>query len=103
MRLGWLICPWMGTAPKPRLRSCSAILHAARAPQPLQPCSRQRRAREQGHAPACAIAGAREDHDRRPRLLRQEVGQVRVLQRRICQCAAPARHGTSMAGLALVP
>lgn len=25
-RLGWLICPWMGTAPKPRLRSISASL-----------------------------------------------------------------------------
>ena len=25
-RLGWLIWPWMGMAPKPRLRSASAIL-----------------------------------------------------------------------------
>ena len=28
-RLGWLICPWMGSASKPRLRSCSASRRAA--------------------------------------------------------------------------
>ena len=27
-RLGWLICPWMGSASKPRLRSSSASLRA---------------------------------------------------------------------------
>ena len=40
MRLGWLICPWIGTAPKPRLRSCRAILHPDPRAEPEQLQSR---------------------------------------------------------------
>ena len=92
-RLGWDICPWIGTAPKPRLRCGhthahevndantgqrhwhwpSIATHDADAANPCAPPHQRERHSARG------VAGPREEHRRGPRHLREHVGQVAVL------------------------